>query len=78
MVWTDIATVWASVDGLSVREVFLAQQADAIATCRLRMRYRSDVTHAWRGRWRGRTLEFVSVIPKENLTVLEIIAREVV
>lgn len=74
---TAVATVWASVDGLSSRDILQAMQANVIASHRIRIRYRSDVTHENRVIWRNRTMEIASVVEKENRTVLEILAREV-
>lgn len=72
-----VATVWASVDGLSSRDILQAMQANVVASHRIRIRHRSDVTHEHRIEWRGRTMEIASVVEKEGRTVLEILAREV-
>lgn len=77
LTWTDYGTVWASVDGLSSRDIMQAQQANVIATHKIRIRYRSDVTHEHRLIWRGRTMEIASVVDRDSSTVLEILAREV-
>jgi SPP1 family predicted phage head-tail adaptor len=75
--WTALATVWASVDGLSTRDILQAQQANLVATHRIRIRYRAGVNHTHRIVWRGRTMEIASVVEKDNRTALEILAREV-
>jgi SPP1 family predicted phage head-tail adaptor len=78
MSWdTTVATVWASVSGLSSRDILQAQQANVIATHRIRIRYRPDVTHTNRLAWRGRTMEIAAVVERDNRTALEILAREV-
>ena len=74
---TTVATVWASVAGLSSRDILQAQQANVIATHRIRIRYRPDVTHTNRLVWRGRTMEIASVVERDNRTALEVLAREV-
>jgi SPP1 family predicted phage head-tail adaptor len=74
---TTVATVWASVNGLSSRDILQAQQANVIATHRIRIRYRADVTHLNRLIWRGRTMEIAAVVERDNRTALEILAREV-
>lgn len=74
---TTVATVWASVNGLSSRDILQAQQANVIATHRIRIRYRVDVTHTNRLVWRGRTMEIAAVVERDNRTALEILAREV-
>jgi SPP1 family predicted phage head-tail adaptor len=77
LTWGALATVWASVDGLSTRDILQAQQANLVATHRIRIRYRADVTHTQRIIWRGRTMEIASVVERDNRTALEILAREV-
>lgn len=72
---TTVATVWASVDGLSSRDIMQAQQANVVATHRIRIRRRSDVTHTHRVVWKGRTMEIASVTDRPG-EMTEIIARE--
>lgn len=69
-----LATVWASVDGLSSRDIMQAQQANVIATHRIRIRKRSDVSHTHRVIWKSRTMEIASVTERGEMT--EILARE--
>ena len=71
---TTLATVWASVDGLSSRDIMQAQQANVIATHRIRIRKRSDVLHTHRVIWKSRTMEIASVTERGEMT--EILARE--
>lgn len=77
LTWSDIATVWASVDGLRTADLMQAQQADVLATHKVIIRYRSDVDHTSRMIYRGRTMELSSVIDRNNREYLEILAREV-
>jgi len=78
MSWgTTVATVWAQVERLSSRDILQAQQANVIATHRVRIRYRDDVTHLHRIVWRGRTMELSSVTERGNRTYLEMLTREV-
>jgi len=74
--WSDTATVWASVEGLSSRDILQAQQANVIATHRIRIRHRDDVTHTHRLVWRNRTMEIASVTDRMGREVLEVLARE--
>ena len=74
---TTVATVWASVNGLSSRDILQAQQANVIATHRIRIRYRSDVSHTNRIIWRNRTMEVASVVERDNRAALEMLVREV-
>lgn len=73
---TTVATVWASVEGLSSRDIIQAQQANVIATHRIRMRHRDDVTHEHRIVWRGVTMEIASVTQRQEREMLELLARE--
>jgi SPP1 family predicted phage head-tail adaptor len=41
--WTDVATVWASIEALSAREFIAAQAAQSEITARVVMRYRPGV-----------------------------------
>ena len=75
--WATAATVWASVDGLSSRDVLQAQQANVIASHKVVMRFRSTVTPQYRLLWRGKTLEIVSVSPRDDRTRLELLVNEV-
>lgn len=75
--WATFAIVWASVDGLSSREMLQAQQANAIASHKIRTRFLPGLLHTHRIVWRGRTMEIASVVERENRTVHEILAREV-
>lgn len=73
---TTVATVWASVDGLSSRDIIQAQQANVVATHKIRIRFRDDVSHTHRLIWRGRTMEIASVTERNDRQVLELLARE--
>ena len=75
--WTDAGEVWASVRGLNSREVLQAQQANAIVTNLIRIRFFPGLTHQHRLLWRGRVFEISSVMERENRTIHEIMAREV-
>ncbi len=46
--WNTVATVWASIEAISVREFFDAARINAEVTHRIRIRYRSNVTPAMR------------------------------
>ena len=49
--WTNVATVWASIEPLSVRDAFLAAQAHASTTHRVRIDWSTDVDNI-DGSWR--------------------------
>lgn len=46
--WTEVATVWASVQDLTGREYFKAAEGNAEMTTRFKIRWRGDVTAAMR------------------------------
>jgi SPP1 family predicted phage head-tail adaptor len=75
--WATYAIVWASVDGLSSREMLQAQQANAVASHKVRIRFLQGLSHTHRLVWRGRVMEIASVVERENRTMHEILAREV-
>lgn len=75
--FVEAGTVWASVQGLSAREALQAQQANAIITHKIRIRFFPGITAQHRLSWRGRTMEIVSVMERETRSVHEILAREV-
>lgn len=75
--WAIYSIVWGSVEGLSSREMLQAQQANAVASHKIRIRYLPGLLHTHRIVWRGRTLEIASVVERENRTMHEILAREV-
>lgn len=47
-VWSDVATVWASIDAISGREYFASQANQAELQTRIRIRLRDDITPAMR------------------------------
>ena len=51
--WSTVGTVWASAAPLRGRELMAAAAGQSEATVRFRIRWRADVTRAWRVLWRG-------------------------
>ncbi len=74
--WTDVATVWADVEGLRSREFFAAAQTQQEQTVKVRMRYRADVVQGWRLVWGGKGHDIVSVVPVGRKEALEILALQ--
>lgn len=74
--WQDVAEVWASVVGVSVRDYFSAQQSGVLVTHRIFIRAYPNLTHQHRLVWRGRQLEITSILEREMRSVYEILARE--
>jgi SPP1 family predicted phage head-tail adaptor len=75
--YVETDTVWASVMGMSAREVLQSMQANAIITHKIRIRFYPSITFQHRLLWRGRTLEIASVVERDVRTVHELLAREV-
>lgn len=46
--WQDVATVWATIEPLSVKEIIAAQAEDSKMSGRITIRYRSDINHSYR------------------------------
>jgi len=76
--WATFAEVWASIQGVSAREYLLAGQQQIDISHRVTMRYLPGLTQKMRLSWRGRTLEIVSVLERDNRSIHEIICQETV
>ena len=76
--YTTEATVWAEVEGLTARDVLQAQQADVVASHRIRMRHRPTITYQHRILWRGKTMEVASVSDRMGRTMTELLVREII
>lgn len=76
LTWADFTTRWASVEGVSAREVLLNGQQDINLTHRVRMRYVDGLTQNMRLIWRGRTLEVISLLEHNNRSEHELICSE--
>ena len=76
--WSDIATVWASIEPLSGREYFAAQQINAEVSAKITIRYRASVKPTMRVLFEGRIFEILSVInTEEKKRELILMCREV-
>lgn len=75
--WQTVATVWASVRGMSGRDVIMAAQAQALVTHKVMIRYRSDVNAQTRMLYEGKVFEVVVALERFCKTGLEILCREV-
>jgi SPP1 family predicted phage head-tail adaptor len=78
LTFTAEATVWAEVEGLAARDILQAQQADVVATHRIRIRHRPSVTYQYRVQWRGKTMEVASITDRIDRTMTELLVREVI
>lgn len=77
--WTAFATVWASVEPLSGRELLNAEQIQPVVSHRVRLRYLSGVQPEMRVLHDSRALNIESVINKEERNIeLELLCSEAV
>lgn len=75
--WATVATVWASVEPLSGRELLAAQQVQGETTHRIRMRYQAGVTTSSRLLFNLRPFDVRSVINKNEAgAFLELLCTE--
>lgn len=74
--WKEETTVWASVEGVSASEVIGAAQQAIEVTHRVRMRYLDGLTQKNRLKWRGRTLDIVSLLEHGDRSQHEAICVE--
>lgn len=59
-VWTDYLVVWASVDPVTGKEPFLAQQKMSVVSHKIRIRYRSGITADMRVVHAGRYFDIIA------------------
>ena len=76
LTWSNFATVWASVEGVSAREALAAGQQDVSLTHKVRLRYLTGLTQSMRFRWRNRTLDIISLLEHNNRSEHEAICTE--
>jgi SPP1 family predicted phage head-tail adaptor len=77
--WTDLATVWCSIEPVSGSEKWLQQERVSEATYKIHMRYRANLNSTMRMKYKNRYLQFLAVINlEENSKELFIPAKEVI
>ena len=77
--WTDVATVWASVEPLRGREFVEARRAGAEETTRIVMRYRDGVTPEMRVTWGDHDYDILSVVHVDTRQrEIQLMCRELV
>lgn len=75
--WDTVATLWASVEPFSGRELISAQQVQAEVSHRIRCRYRAGLEASQRIVFDGRAFDIQSVINAREIGAsLEILANE--
>lgn len=76
--WSDMATVWASVEPLSGREYFAAQQVNAEISTKITIRYRAGIKPIMHVLCKGRIFGILSVLnTEEKNTELILMCKEV-
>jgi SPP1 family predicted phage head-tail adaptor len=58
--WISFATVWASVEPISGKEYYEAQQTQSEATHKIRIRYRTGILPSMRVNFKGRIFAITS------------------
>jgi len=77
--WSDVKTVNASVEPLSGRELFAAQQVHSETTTRIKMRYRAGITSKMRVVYGTRIYDILAPIdPEERHRYLLLMCRELI
>ena len=75
--WSNSTAVWASVEGVSARELLTAGQNQVEMSHRVRMRYLPGLSQQnMRISWRSRTLEIVSLLEHGNRSEHELLCQE--
>ncbi len=64
--WSDVVTVWASIEPASGREAYAAQQLQGRVTHQVRMRYRSGVTTGMRLVYGTRAFDIQSAVDEKG------------
>lgn len=76
-VWSEVATLWASIEPLKGVERVAAQQIETRLTHRVRLRHRLGVTTAMRIQFGSRIFNIHAVInPQERNRLLELLCEE--
>lgn len=75
--WTDLATAWASIEPLSGRELYAAQELNSEINVRIKMRYRPGVLSSMRILYGTRIFDILAVVDiEERHRVLELLCKE--
>lgn len=61
--WTTVASVWAAIEPVSVRDFIAADQRQSLVTARIVIRHRSDVRPDWRVVHKDRIFQIVGILP---------------
>jgi SPP1 family predicted phage head-tail adaptor len=67
--WTPFLYAWASIEPLSGREYFLAQQIQASVDHKIIMRYQPGIRPDMKAVWNGRSFNIKAVLNKEERNI---------
>lgn len=77
LAWVTYATAWASVEGLTAREIVQSGRQQGIISYRVRMRRVPGITQRMRLRWNGGVLNIQSVVYRgKQLEDIEMLCAE--
>jgi len=77
--WTDLVTIWCSIEPVSGNEKWLQQERISEANYKIGARYRSDIKSTMRMKYKNKYLEFLAVLNwQENDVEIMIPAKEVI
>ena len=77
--WTDLDTVWCSIEPVSGSERWLQQERVSEATYKIRMRHRANLNSTMRMKYKNRYLQFLAVLNLEEASrEIFIAAKEVI
>ena len=76
--WKEGNRIWASVEGVSSKEVLANSRQEFDISHRVRIRFQKGLTNNDRFDWKGRKLEIISLLEHANAMQQEAICREVV
>lgn len=75
--WVDACTVWAAIWPASANEIIAANAPSMVVSHRIRMRWRSTFSPAWRGKFGTRYFAIVGITnPNERNEWLDVLCKE--
>ena len=74
--WAAIGTEWASLDGISGREFNAAGAPQSVATNRVTIAYRDDLTTSHRFVYRDKKYDLKALLPNNDRTELVCMCQE--
>lgn len=77
--WGDEATCWAAIWPVSAAEIVKAQATTMVVTHRVIIRYRAEISMAWRVKYgSSRYFSIYSIItPNERKDMMELLCKEI-